>query len=274
MTEPRRAGRGRPPQVPPTPREPIGRDRAGQQRGPKRAAERNDAPQRPDIPEDTEVDLTARVRKEIDRLVNERTRARDVKICLTLGTEASEADDHVTARRYLAWAKHLAPRSTSVRETLGIALYRAGDLKAALSELQTYRRMSGMNDQNHLLADCLRADGRDLDRAISVGMELVEDGTGDIERRVEAAIVVAAVLLSTGRPPRANAVIAPFLSGAPSRDVPPDSIVRLLWVAADIAEADGAPERAIEALRRLLSLDKDYEDAEERIAGLVRGPER
>lgn len=274
MTEPRRAGRGRPPQVPPTPREPIGRERAGEQRGPKRAVSRSDTPQRPDIPADTEIDLTARVRKEIDRLVNERTRAQDVKVCLTLGTAASESDDHATARRYLVWAKHLAPRSTSVRETLGIALYRADDLRGALSELQTYRRMSGSNDQNHLLADCLRADGRDLDRAISVGMELVEDETGDIERRVEAAIVVAAVHLATGRPSRAGAVIAPFLSGPVSRTVPSESMVRLLWVAADVAEAELSPERAIEALRRLLSLDNAYADAEERVAGLLGRGER
>jgi len=221
------------------------------------------------MPEETEVDLPARVRKEIDRLVNERTRARDVKICLTLGTAASEADDHATARRYLAWAKHLAPRSPSVRETLGIALYRAGDLRGALSELQTYRRMSGEKDQNHLLADCLRADARDPDRAISVGMELVEDETGEIERRVEAAIVVAAVHLASGRPTRAGAVIAPFVTGPASRTVPPESLVRLLWVAADVAEAEGSPGRAVEALRRLLSIDADYEDAEDRIAGLL-----
>ena len=269
MTEPRRTGRGRPPQVPPTPREPIGRDRAGQQRGPKRSPNRSEGPQRPDIAADTEIDLPARVRKEIDRLVNERSRAQDVKICLTLGTAASEEDDHASARRYLAWAKHLAPRSTSVRETFGIALYRAGDLRGALSELQTYRRMSGSNDQNHLLADCLRAEARDLDRAVSVGMELVEDETGDIERRVEAAIVVAAVHLSTGRPARAGAVITPFLSGPVARNVPSESMVRLLWVAADVAEAEDAPDRAIEALRRLLNLDKAYEDAEERLAGLL-----
>jgi tetratricopeptide (TPR) repeat protein len=271
VTEQRRGARGRPPQVPPTPREPIGRDRVGQQRGPKRPSERSGAPQRPDMPEDTEIDLPARVRKEIDRLVNERTRARDVKICLTLGTAASEADDHTTARRYLAWAKHLAPRSTSVRETLGIALYRADDLKGALSELQTYRRMSGSNDQNHLLADCLRADGRDLDRAISIGMELVEDENGDLERRVEAAIVVAAIHLSGGRPARAGSVIGPFLSGPGARNVPPDSLVRLLWVAADVAEAEGTPQRAIDALRRLLSIDAEYEDAEERLTGLLEG---
>jgi tetratricopeptide (TPR) repeat protein len=269
VTEQRRGGRGRPPQVPPTPREPIGRDRVAQQRAPRRTSDRSDGPQRPDIPADTEVDLPARVRKEIDRLVSERSRALDVKICLTLGTAASEADDHVTARRYLAWAKHLAPRSTSVRETLGIALYRSGDLRAALSELQTYRRMSGANDQNHLLADCLRADGRDLDRAVSVGMELVEDETAEIERRVEAAIVVAAVQLSTGRPARAGAVISRFLTGSNARSVPPESLVRLLWVAADIAEAEGSVERALDALRRLQSIDADFEDVQERIDGLT-----
>jgi len=79
------------------------------------------------------------------------------------------------------------------------------------------------------------------------------------------------VHLSTGRTSRAAAVIAPFLSGPLSNAVPPDSMVRLLWVSADISEASNLPERAIKALQRLLRIDGDYEDAEVRVAGLLRG---
>jgi len=270
LTEPRR-GRGRPPQVPPAPREPIGRDRVGASRGPHRQGRPTERPERPSIPEDAEIDLPPRVRKEIDRLVHERDRARDVKVCLSLGSAASEEDDHDGARRYLAWAKHLAPRSGIVREALAIALYRAGDLRSALSELQAYRRVSGSDDQNHLLADCMRADGREPERAIEVGMALVGDASQELERRVEAAIVVAAIHLDLGRPNRAGTIVGPFLDGPGSVDVPVDSAVRLLWVAADIAEAEGDTEGAIAALERLRSLDGEYPDARERIAALRAG---
>lgn len=275
MSEPRR-GRGRPPQVPPTPREPIGRDRAstaGRPAAPSRvrAGER---PTRPTFPPDAEIDLPPRVRKEIDRLVHERARATEVKLALSLGTVASEEDEHDVARGYLLWAKHLAPRSAVVRETLGIALYRGGDLRAALSELQAYRRLSGAVDQNHLLADCLRADGREVERAIEVGMALVDDEEAEIERRVEAAIVVAAVHLDLGRAPRAAAVLDRFLAIRNEAQLPPSSLVRLLWVAADAAEAEGDDGRAVTCLERLERLEPDYPDLPERLSRLRGGPDR
>jgi len=269
MTEPRR-GRGRPPQVPPVPREPIGRDRATASAGPRRPARSRQGPDRPAFPEDAEIELPVRVRKEIDRLVNDRARARDVKLSLSLGVAASEEDDHATARRYLAWAKHLAPRATVVREALGIALYRAGDLKGALSELQNYRRLSGSDDQNHLLADCLRAEGRDPARAVEVGMALASDPRADVERRVEAAIVVAAIHLDLSASARARATLLPFLEGPDAAAVPEDSVVRLLWMVADVAEADGRGQDAVAALERLLSIDSDFPDAEERLGRLRR----
>ena len=267
MNEPRR-GRGRPPQVPPAPREPIGRDRVTGPRSPQRGSARRQGPERPAFPSDAEIDLPVRIRKEIDRLVHDIERAREVKLALSLGVAASDDDDHVVARRYLTWAKHLAPRATVVRESLGIALYRAGDLRAALSELQNYRRLSGSDDQNHLIADCLRAEGRDTSRAIEIGSALARDPAADIERRVEAAIVVAAVHLDLGAPDRARAALQPFLAGDPAAAVPDHAAVRLLWVVADVAEAEGRTAKAEEALERLLSLDAEYPDAAERLARL------
>src|SRR5262249_10903929 len=53
-----------------------------------------------------------------------------------------------------AEARTLAPRSGAARELLGLALYRAGKYREALRELQAYRRITGRQDQNHLMADC------------------------------------------------------------------------------------------------------------------------
>ncbi len=264
-------GRGRPPQVPPTPREPIGRERAVRSSGPRSGAPKAVVPERPDLLVEVDLELPKKVRKEIERLVNNVTRAKDVILCLTVGTAASEEDDHVTARRYLAWAKHLAPRSPAVREAYGISLYREGDLQGALAELQAYRRLSGGTDQNHLIADCIRSQGRDLERAVAVGMELVDDERGDIERRVEAAIVVAAVQLEAGRAARARPLVQRFLVGPEARPVPDESTVRLLWVAADIAVAEGRRADASRALERLKTMDPDYPDVDDRIAEVGAG---
>jgi predicted Zn-dependent protease len=266
-----RKGRGRPPQVPPTPREPIGRERAVRSAGPRRAAPKASIPTRPDLQVEPELELPRKVRKEIERLVTNAQRAKDVILCLSVGTAAAEDEDHATARRYLAWAKHLAPRSPAVRESFGIALYRAGELHEALAELQAYRRLSGGTDQNHLIADCIRSEGRDAERAVVVGMELVDDERAEIERRAEAAIVVAAVHLDAHRAARARPLIQRFLVGPEAAHVPPDSTVRLLWVAADVALAEGRREDALRALERLQSIDPEYPDVPDRIADIRAG---
>jgi tetratricopeptide (TPR) repeat protein len=266
-------GRGRPPQVPPAPREPIGRERAGgPQRTPppRRRPAAAVAPARPDLPPDVQSDLPPRLRKEIDRAISPVTRARDVKASLWLGSVAAEEGDLDRALTYLRWAKHLAPRLAVVREALGVVLYRADDLQAALSELQAYRRMSGSHDQNHLVADCMRASGRELERAVELGLELVDDAKADTERRIEAAIVVAAVLDDIGRRPRAQALMDRFLAGD-AGTVQPDeeSIVRLRWFAGELALRDGDDRTALAHLDALLALDPDYPDARERRAGIA-----
>lgn len=270
MTQERK-GRGRPPQVPPTPREPIGRERAVRSDGPRRAAPKSAVPERPDLQVEPEFELQRRVRKEIERLVTNAQRAKDVILCLSVGTAASEDEDHATARRYLAWAKHLAPRSPAVRESYGIALYREGELHLALAELQAYRRLSGGTDQNHLIADCIRSEGRDTERAVVVGMELVDDERAEIERRVEAAIVVAAVHLDGGRPARARTLVHRFLVGPDAAPVPPESTVRLLWIAADVALAEGRRDDAVRALERIVAIDPEYPDVADRLAGIRAG---
>jgi len=266
-----RKGRGRPPQVPPTPREPIGRERAVRSPGPRSGAARSSGPERPDLLVEVDSELPKKVRKEIERLVTNAPRAKDVITCLSVGTAASEDGDDSTARRYLAWAKHLAPRSPAVREAYGIALYRSGELHLALSELQAYRRLSGATDQNHLIADCIRSEGRDTERAVAIGMELVDDERSPIDRRVEAAIVVAAVHLDVGRAARARPLIQRFLVGPGAPAVPAESTVRLLWVAADIAVAEGRASDALRALERLRAIDPDYPDIDDRIGEVGAG---
>jgi tetratricopeptide (TPR) repeat protein len=274
--EPPRA-RGRPPLVPPTPREPIGRDAVigGPQasRPPRRRAAQTSQgrQERPELPEDTIIELPVRMRKEIDRTISPPARARDVKISLHLGSLAVDEEDLETALRYLRWAKHLAPRYGAVREALGIALYRAGEMSAALAELQTYRRLSGSNDQNHLIADCMRAGGREIERAIDVALELVDDERVDSDRRIEAVIVAAAVQEEVGQAASARRLVDRALSGLTGQHSPsPEARVRLLWFAAELAHRAGSSSSAKQHLAELLTLDPGYPDASERLAELNR----
>lgn len=268
-------GRGRPPLVPPTPREPIGREAAlagsGAARPPRRRVVAEEGPRRPELPEDVEIDLPVRIRKEIDRQISPPARARDVKIALHLGTLAADEEDHETALRYLQWAKHLAPRYAVVREALGIALYRAGELTAALAELQTYRRLSGSTDQNHLIADCMRAGGRDLERAVDVALALVEDEAVDSDRRVEAAIVASSILDDLGQRGSARRLVERALAGLDGdHRESSEARIRLLWFAAELACRDAAMSHAKELLVELLTLDAAYPDARERLADITR----
>jgi tetratricopeptide (TPR) repeat protein len=273
VEEPRR-GRGRPPLVPPTPREPIGRDSVAASSAATRPPHRKvvtEAPARPELPEDTEIELPVRMRKEIDRTISPSARARDVKIALSLGSRAVDEEDLDSALRYLRWAKHLAPRYGVVREALGIALYTAGDLPAALAELQTYRRLSGSNDQNHLIADCIRAGGREKERAVDVALALVDDEKVDSDRRIEAVIVAAAVQEELGQAASAGRLVQRALKGLTGQHRPSDEArVRLLWFAADLAERMGALGTAREHLAELVALDPGYPDAQERLAALSR----
>jgi tetratricopeptide (TPR) repeat protein len=260
--------------VPPTPREPIGRDGVaipapGARPPRKRVA--SSSPARPELPEDTVVELPVRMRKEIDRTISPAARARDLKISLHLGSQAIDEEDLETGLRYLRWAKHLAPRYGVVREALGIALYQAGEMPAALAELQTYRRLSGSNDQNHLIADCMRAGGRDLERAVDVALELVDDEKVDSDRRIEAVIVAAAVQEELAQASSARRLVERALGGLSGPNRPSDDArVRLLWFAAELAERAGSLALAQEHLRELLGLDPGYPDARERLDALSR----
>ncbi|HXF37044.1 MAG TPA: tetratricopeptide repeat protein [Actinomycetota bacterium] len=160
-------------------------------------------------------------------------------------------------------AKALAPRAAAVREILGLALYGAGRFREALSEMQAYRRISGRADQNHIIADCLRAVGRP-DRAVPLAEEALTARI-PVEHKAEAVIVAAAALRDQGRFEEALAL----LRRVPTReDVGRDWVLRLWYVTADVLEAAGRREEAASAFRRIIRHDPSAYDAAERLAQL------
>ena len=160
-------------------------------------------------------------------------------------------------------AKAAAPRSIAVREVLGLALYGAGRWKEAAAELKAYRRMSGSADQNHVLADCLRALGKPSD-AIPLAEEELRSKAPN-EAKAEAVIVAASALADQQRYPEALA----FLGRAKTReDVSEPYTLRLWYVRGDILARAGRREEAAEEFRKVMRHDSSAFDAAERLAEL------
>jgi tetratricopeptide (TPR) repeat protein len=111
---------------------------------------------------------------------------------------ASAAEDPEEAYRYALEGRRLAARVGIVRETCGIAAYRAGRWADALAELRAARRLTGRTNCLPLMADSERALGRP-DRALA----LISDpaaGTLDRETQVELRIVESGIRRDQGLP--------------------------------------------------------------------------
>jgi tetratricopeptide (TPR) repeat protein len=162
-------------------------------------------------------------------------------------------------------AKALAPRSSAVREVLGMALYRLESYREALSELQAYRRMSGRADQNHLIADCLRATGRS-DRAVPLAEEALASRGVPLANKAEAVIVAASALADLGKYDQALGLLRRIRT---SEDVAGPEVLRVWYVIGDIQERAGHREEAAHEFRKIVRHDPGAFDAAERLAQLV-----
>ncbi|HEX5190306.1 MAG TPA: tetratricopeptide repeat protein [Streptosporangiaceae bacterium] len=116
---------------------------------------------------------------------------------------AAQADDPERGYEYALAARRLAARVGIVRETCGVAAYRAGKWAEALAELRAARRLTGQGSYLPLMADAERALGR-LDRAldlvtgsevsglsrdVQIELRIVESGIRRDQGFPEAAVV-------------------------------------------------------------------------------------
>jgi tetratricopeptide (TPR) repeat protein len=177
--------------------------------------------------------------------------------------DALEQGDEAAAVTAAREAKSMASRSGAVREVLGIALYRAERFKDALRELQAYRRMTGRVDQNHLIADSLRALGNP-DKAVEPALEAVRAGVPE-EVRAEAAVVGASALADLGRYTEALGILRSFRI---EEHLARPFHIRLWYVTGEILERAGRPGEAADEFRRVVRHDPQAFDAAERLARL------
>ena len=152
--------------------------------------------ERPHLPRDVYADIrSAASPNEVD----------DVARALGAAEEAVDRGAATEAVALLEWAKAAASRSWAVREGLGVAYYLSGRYADAHRELLAYRRLSGRQDQNHLLADCARATGHP-DRAREHLEAMIGAGVSE-DRVVEALLVVAGARLDADDPEGAVATL-------------------------------------------------------------------
>jgi tetratricopeptide (TPR) repeat protein len=173
---------------------------------------------------------------------------------------ASREEDPERAYEYAQQARALAARVGVVRETSGIAAYRAGRWAEALTELRTARRLTGDPSYLPLMADSERALGR-LDRALA----LIDDPAArDAGRavQIELAIVASGIRRDQGQPAAGVAVLqVPELTDGRPR---PWS-ARLFYAYADALLDAGREDEAREWFGRAAAADTDEEtDAAQR----------
>lgn len=154
-------------------------------------------------------------------------------------------------------AKELSPRSATIRELLGLSAYRSSNWKEGLSELRTFRRLTGDLIHYPVEMDCLRGLGR-TDDVIKAWERL---GDYDISPTInhEARVVYASFLLDEGRPRDAWPVVKPGRLTA----TPTAGELRRWFVAARVAVAAGDMEAARRLIAALDEQEVDFEGVDE-----------
>jgi tetratricopeptide (TPR) repeat protein len=161
-------------------------------------------------------------------------------------------------------AKRVASRSPAVREVLGLALYGQGRYQEALSEMQTYKRMTGRADENHIIADSLRATGRP-DRAIALAEEALAAPIPDAAK-AEAAVVAGSALADMGRYDQALALLRRVRT---QDEVSRPEILRVWYVIADILARAGRRAEAVREFKKIMRHDPGAFDVAERLDQLA-----
>jgi tetratricopeptide (TPR) repeat protein len=207
-------------------------------------------------------DLPREVMEELQRITKP-TQLRDAVSRLSRAIELLERGDAGAAVAEASKAKQLSSRSGAVREVLGLALYGQGRWQEALTELKAYRRFSGRADQNHVIADCLRAVGKPQE-AVPLAEEELRAKVPN-EAKAEAVVVAASALADQGRFSEALA----FLGRAKTREgVSEPYSLRLWYVRGDILAKAGRRDEAAAEFRKIMRHDATAFDVAERLAEL------
>lgn len=160
-------------------------------------------------------------------------------------------------------AKHMALRSTTAREFLGLAYYAAGRWRDAITELSAFRRMAATSEQNPVLADCYRAEGKP-EKALELADE-TRARPPSAPILFESEIVAAGALADLGRLEEA---IERLESLPLDPEVAEEHHLRAWYVLADLLEKKGRFTQAQRYFDAVAGADPDLTDAPDRSARL------
>lgn len=273
----RRDGGAEEPRRTSTRREPAGIERAERRADapPRAMASGGSKGPRPSAPEpplakDAPVDVPRHVRREIQRVTNDAATAERLLQHVTIAFAALDERDGRTALPHLQYLKARLPRTGMIREALGVALYLEEQFKDALSELQAFRRLTGSVDQNHLVADAVRAVGEGEHRIPELvqEMESAEEPPPDAAR-YEGRIVWASWLADSGDLGAGRAVLAPLLEEQPADGDVEEHHLRCWYVAGDLAQRAGDDTAARRWFERVSDVADGFFDTEQRLAALA-----
>lgn len=236
--------------------------RSGPQRSGFREERLNKRMTEPDLPDDIDItDLDPMVLQDLKVLSKDNADAvaRHMIMAATL-----MQDDPKLALQHARAAKDRAGRVAVARETNGIAAYRAGEWKEALSELRAARRMQGGPGMMAVMADCERGLGRP-EKAVELGRS-DEARLLDREGAVELGIVIAGARLDMSQPESAVVTLQRL---NPEKASTGQVNARLSYAYADALSAAGRTAEAIEWFEHADKIDEDgMLDAADRIAEL------
>lgn len=236
--------------------------RSGPQRSGFREERLNKRMTEPDLPDDIDItDLDPMVLQDLKVLSKDNADAvaRHMIMAATL-----MQDDPKLALQHARAAKDRAGRVAVARETNGIAAYRAGEWKEALSELRAARRMQGGPGMMAVMADCERGLGRP-EKAVEMGRS-DEARLLDREGAVELGIVIAGARLDMSQPESAVVTLQRL---NPEKASTGQVNARLSYAYADALSAAGRTAEAIEWFEHADKIDEDgMLDAADRIAEL------
>ena len=179
---------------------------------------------------------------------------------------AYAAGDIDEAIRLGEQAKHMALRSTTAREFLGLAYYNAGRWRDAITELSAFRRMAATAEQNPVLADCYRAEGKP-EKAVELAEETRSSPPSEAIL-FESEIVAAAALADMGRVQEA---IGRLQTLPLEPEVAQEHHLRVWYVLGDLLERKGRFTQAHDYFSAVAAADAELTDAPERAARLTVG---
>jgi tetratricopeptide (TPR) repeat protein len=192
-----------------------------------------------------------------------RGQAAKVEQRLMEAAKAFERERYKEADRMLKQLVDQAPAVPAVRELYGLTLYRLGRWKAATTQLEDFRHLTGSVEQHPVLADSYRALGRHA-KADRLWDELrTADARGELV--TEGRIVAAGSLADRGD---IAAAIRLLEKGPVQVKRPKPHHLRLWYALADLYERAGDTPKARELFGRIVANEPDFGDAAERLAAL------